>query len=176
VLVDLFEALGYDELDFKKTNHPHFDVAFELINHKRSLGLFGLITKKLNDVYNIDEEVYLAELNLDDILKYSFPKSLIFKDIPKFPVMRRDFSLLLDKEVSFEAIKNMSHKTERKILKTVELFDVFEGKKLPNGKKSYGISFTFQDQKKTLTDKQVDKVMEKLKQNFSSEYKAELRQ
>ena len=176
VLVDLFKALGYDELDFKETNHPHFDVAFELINRKRSLGLFGLITKKLNDVYNIDEEVYLAELNLDDILKYSFPKSLIFKDIPKFPVMRRDFSLLLDKEVSFEAIKNMSHKTERKILKTVELFDVFEGKKLPNGKKSYGISFTFQDQKKTLTDKQVDKVMEKLKQNFSSEYKAELRQ
>jgi phenylalanyl-tRNA synthetase beta chain len=90
--------------------------------------------------------------------------------------MRRDFSLLLDKEVSFEAIKNMSHKTERKILKTVELFDVFEGKKLPSGKKSYGISFTFQDQKKTLTDKQVDKVMEKLKQNFSLEYKAELRQ
>ena len=114
-------------------------------------------------------------MNLDYILKHSLSRSIVFKDIPKFPVMRRDFSLLLDQKISFEAIKSTSHKTERKILKSVELFDVFEGKKLPRGKKSYGIAFTFQDQNKTLTDKQVDKVMEKLKKNFSTEYKAELR-
>lgn len=175
LLEDLFKALGYDQLDFKETSHPHFDIVFELINQNRTYGLFGLISKKLNEIYNIDDEIYIADLNLDYILKHSLSKSLVFKDIPKFPVMRRDFSLLLDTKISFEAIKSTSYKTERKILKSVELFDVFEGKKLPRGKKSYGIAFTFQDQNKTLTDKQVDKVMEKLKKNFSTEYKAELR-
>ena len=89
--------------------------------------------------------------------------------------MRRDFALLLDQEVSFEALKTIALNTERKILISVQLFDVYEGKNLPKGKKSYGISFTFQDKNKTLTDKQVDKIMEKLQQNFSKELKAELR-
>jgi phenylalanyl-tRNA synthetase beta chain len=81
----------------------------------------------------------------------------------------------LDQEVSFEALKTIALKTERKILTSVQLFDVYEGKNLPKGKKSYGISFTFQDKNKTLTDKQIDKIMEKLQQNFSKELKAELR-
>jgi phenylalanyl-tRNA synthetase beta chain len=89
--------------------------------------------------------------------------------------MRRDFALLIDEEVTFEALKNTAQKTERKILKDIQLFDVYEGKNLPKCKKSYGISFVFQDQNKTLTDKQVDKVMEKLKQNFRWEFMAELR-
>jgi phenylalanyl-tRNA synthetase beta chain len=89
--------------------------------------------------------------------------------------MKRDFALLLNEETSFEQVKNVAFNTERKILKTVELFDVYEGKNLPKGKKSYGVSFVFQDDNKTLTDKQVDKIMEKLKQNFTNEFKAELR-
>ncbi len=175
ILIDLFKTLGYDQLEFKEINHPDFDITFELINHKCSYGFFGLISKKLNNTYNIDEEIYLADLNWDYITKKAFSRPLTYKEVPKFPIIRRDFALLLDQEVTFESLKNISYKIERKILKSVELFDVFEGKKLPKGKKSYGISFTFQDQNKTLTDKQVDKIMEKFKQNFIKEFSAELR-
>ena len=109
----------------------------------------------------------LADLAKSDTIQY--------KEIPKFPKIRRDFALLLDIDVSFDALKQIALKTEKNILNSVQLFDVYEGNKLEKGKKSYGISFTFQDQSKTLTDKQNDKVMEKLKQNFSKELKAELR-
>lgn len=175
ILIDLFQTLGYDQLDFQEREHPHFDTAFELINHKRSFGFFGLTTANLNESYGINQAVYLADLDWDALIKHAFSRTLNYEEVPKFPVMRRDFALLLDQNISFESLKNTAQKTERKILKSVQLFDVYEGKNLPNGKKSYGISFTFQDQNKTLTDKQVDKVMEKMKQNFTKEFKAELR-
>jgi len=95
--------------------------------------------------------------------------------VAKFPLMRRDFALLIDKNVSFQSLKDTAYKTERKILQDVNLFDVYEGKNLPKDKKSYGISFTFQDKNKTLTDKQVERVMEQLLQNFKSQFGAELR-
>ena len=89
--------------------------------------------------------------------------------------MRRDFALLLDQEVKFESLQEIAFNTERKILNSVSLFDVYEGKNLPKGKKSYGINFTFQDKNRTLTDKQVDKVMQKLLKNFKDKFQVELR-
>ena len=175
VLIDLFQSLGYDNLNFDETNHPDFDIAFELIHRKKSYGHFGLISKKLKETYNIDEDIYIADLDWNKITEKAFLSSLKYEDVPRFPVMKRDFALLIDKEVSFESLENISYKTERKILKSVQLFDVFEDEKLPKGKKSYGITFTFQDQNKTLTDKHIDKIMEKLKGNFIKEFNAELR-
>ena len=175
VLIDLFQSLGYDNLNFDETNHPDFDIAFELIHRKKSYGHFGLISKKLKETYNIDEDIYIADLDWNKITEKAFLSSLKYEDVPRFPVMKRDFALLIDKEVSFESLENISYKTERKILKSVQLFDVFEDEKLPKGKKSYGITFTFQDQNKTLTDKHIDKIMEKLKGNFIKEFDAELR-
>ena len=175
VLIDLFQSLGYDNLNFDETNHPDFDIAFELIHRKKSYGHFGLISKKLKETYNIDEDIYIADLDWNKITEKAFLSSLKYEDVPRFPVMKRDFALLIDKEVSFESLENISYKTERKILKSVKLFDVFEDEKLPKGKKSYGITFTFQDQNKTLTDKHIDKIMEKLKGNFIKEFNAELR-
>lgn len=175
VLIDLFQSLGYDNLNFDETNHPDFDIAFELIHRKKSYGHFGLISKKLKETYNIDEDIYIADLDWNKITEKAFLSSLKYEDVPRFPVMKRDFALLIDKEVSFESLESISYKTERKILKSVQLFDVFEDEKLPKGKKSYGITFTFQDQNKTLTDKHIDKIMEKLKGNFIKEFDAELR-
>ena len=175
VLIDLFQSLGYDNLNFDETNHPDFDIAFELIHRKKSYGHFGLISKKLKETYNIDEDIYIADLDWNKITEKAFLSPLKYKDVPRFPVMKRDFALLIDKEVSFESLENISYKTERKILKSVQLFDVFQDEKLPKGKKSYGITFTFQDQNKTLTDKHIDKIMEKLKGNFIKEFNAELR-
>ena len=175
VLIDLFQSLGYDNLNFDETNHPDFDIAFELNHRKNSYGHFGLISKKLKGTYNIDEDIYIADLDWNKITEKAFLSSLKHEDVPRFPVMKRDFALLIDKEVSFKSLENISYKTERKILKSVQLFDVFEDEKLPKGKKSYGITFTFQDQNKTLTDKHIDKIMEKLKGNFIKEFNAELR-
>ena len=175
VLIDLFQSLGYDNLNFDETNHPDFDIAFELIHRKNSYGHFGLISKKLKETYDIDEDIYIADLDWNKITEKAFLSPLKYEDVPRFPVMKRDFALLIDKEVSFESLENISYKTERKILKSVKLFDVFEDEKLPKGKKSYGITFTFQDQNKTLTDKHIDKIMEKLKGNFIKEFDAELR-
>lgn len=137
--------------------------------------MFGLIATSLAQTYGIDQEVYLAELDWNALTQHSFAQPLQYKEVAKFPQMRRDFALLLDEDVSFEALQTIALNTERKILTSVQLFDVYEGKNLPKGKKSYGITFTFQDKNKTLTDQQVDKVMEKLQQNFSKELKAELR-
>jgi phenylalanyl-tRNA synthetase beta chain len=167
--------LGYDVLEFVETSHPQFDLCFELQYKKRSFGLFGLIGTALTETYGIDQEVYLAELDWNALAQHAYKQPLHYQEVAKFPQMRRDFALLLDQEVSFEALKTIALNTERKILTSVQLFDVYEGKNLPKGKKSYGISFTFQDKNKTLTDKQVDKIMEKLQQNFSKELKAELR-
>ena len=175
VVIDLFQSLGYDNLIFDETNHPDFDIAFELIHRKNSYGHFGLISKKLKETYDIDEDIYIADLDWNKITEKAFLCPLKYEDVPRFPVMKRDFALLIDKEVSFESLESISYKTERKILKSVQLFDVFEDEKLPKGKKSYGITFTFQDQNKTLTDKHIDKIMEKLKGNFIKEFNAELR-
>ena len=108
-------------------------------------------------------------------MKTALRKPTYFKDLPKFPSIKRDFALLLNKEITFEEIEEISLKTERKILKSVELFDVYSGDKLPSGKKSYGVSFNFQDKNRTLTDKHVDKIMKKLEKNFVENFNAELR-
>jgi phenylalanyl-tRNA synthetase beta chain len=114
-------------------------------------------------------------LNWDKLTQNAFSKNIQFEEIAKFPFVRRDFALLVDQEVAFEELQMVAFKTERKILSAVTLFDVYEGKNLPKGKKSYGISFTFQDKNKTLTDKQVDKIMDKLLKNFKEGFQAELR-
>ena len=98
-----------------------------------------------------------------------------FQEIPKYPAVRRDFALLIDQDIQFSDIEKTAHQTDKKLLQNLDLFDVYEGDKLPKGKKSYAVSFTFQDFKKTLTDKQVDKQMKKLQQAFEKELDAQLR-
>ena len=98
-----------------------------------------------------------------------------FREISKYPAVSRDLALLLDKEVKFEAIERVARQTEKKLLKSVELFDVYEGKNLPEGKKSYAVNFILLDESKTLNDKQIDAIMNKLIANLKKELKAELR-
>ena len=98
-----------------------------------------------------------------------------FKEIPKFPEVTRDFALLLDESISFQKVYDIAWNTEKKLLKKVNLFDVYTGKNLPEGKKSYAVSFTLMDEKKTLADKQIDKIMGKLLAQYQKELGAELR-
>ena len=154
------------------------DVYSEGLNYKikdKTLLNFGYVKDDILKRFDIDQPVLYAELDIDFLFDLTLKNKLKFSEIPKFPVSRRDFSLLLNEEVAFNEIKLLALKTEKNILKEIKLFDLYIGKNLPKGKKSYGVSFYFQDKKKTLTDKYVDQVMKKLQQRFVSQLGAQLR-
>ena len=142
---------------------------------KKRLVSFGKLDKKLCKAFDVKSNVYAADFNWDLVLELVGYTNVKYKEVSKFPEVRRDLSLLIDKSVSFNDLKKIATSTDSKILKTVNLFDVYEGDKLPEGKKSYALSFTMADQTKTLTDKYVDKVMDKLMKSFSKEVGAEVR-
>ncbi len=136
---------------------------------------FGILKADILSQFEIEKDVYFAEFEFENVLK-SLPKQDIqFKEISKFPEVRRDLALLLDEEVLFSDLKQLALKTEKKLLKKVDIFDVYKGDKLEKGKKSYALSFIFQDQDKTLNDKQIDKIMKKLIFNFENTFSAQLR-
>jgi phenylalanyl-tRNA synthetase beta chain len=135
---------------------------------------YGVIKKSISKHFDIKQEVFFADFNWALILKLLNNK-IKFSEIPKYPEVRRDLSLLLDESVSFDSLYNIARQTEKSLLKDINLFDVYQGKNLPEGKKSYAVSFTIQDNTKTLTDVQIDKIMSKLQKNFETELGASLR-
>jgi phenylalanyl-tRNA synthetase beta chain len=135
---------------------------------------FGTVKKSILKQFDIKQEVLYADFNWNLVLKMISNK-IKFTDIPKYPEVRRDLSLLLDDAVSFDAIYKIARQSEKVLLKEIDLFDVYQGKNLPDGKKSYAVSFTIQDTTKTLTDEQIDKVMSKLQKNLEAELGASLR-
>ena len=135
----------------------------------------GIVKKEICDKFDINQEVLYAELDFRQIVDLTKNNHIKYQEIPKFPKVRRDFALLLDSAVPFDALKQIALNTEKNILNSVQLFDVYEGDKLPKGKKSYGVSFYFQDPRKTLTDKYIDKIMLKLQNQFETELGAQLR-
>lgn len=135
---------------------------------------FGLVKKSILKHFGIKQEVYYADFNWDILLKAAASK-IKFTDIPKYPEVRRDLALLVDQSVNYDAIFALAKQTEKNLLKDINLFDVYEGNNLPEGKKSYALSFTIQDTSKTLTDAQIDKIMGKLQKVFETELGATLR-
>lgn len=134
----------------------------------------GTIKKSITKHFDIKQEVLFADFNWALILKLISTK-IKFTDIPKYPEVRRDLALLVDENVAFDAIYNIARQSEKSLLKDVNLFDVYQGKNLPEGKKSYAVSFVIQDNSKTLTDTQIEKIMSKLQNNFETELGASLR-
>ena len=124
---------------------------------------------------DIDTEVYYAELSWTLLMKETKKSKVTFTEISKFPAVKRDLALLLDKNVKFADVKKIANESERKLLKEVTLFDVYEGKNLPAGKKSYAVSFFLQDEGKTLNDKQIDAIMKKIQTNLEQKLGAQLR-
>ena len=142
---------------------------------KKRLVCFGKLNTKLVKAFGVKSTVYAADFNWDLMLELAGYTKIKYQEVSKFPEVRRDLSLLVNKSVSFDELKKIAIATDNKILKSVNLFDVFEGDKLPEGKKSYALSFTMADDSKTLTDKYVDKVMEKLMSSFTDKAGAEIR-
>ena len=135
---------------------------------------FGMVKKSILKHFGIKQEVFYADFNWDVIIKMISSK-IKFVEIPKYPEVRRDLSLLIDQNVTYDNIYAIARQTEKTLLKSINLFDVYEGQNLPEGKKSYALSFIIQDSTKTLTDAQIDKIMGKLQNNFETELGAILR-
>ncbi|GAA4054298.1 phenylalanine--tRNA ligase subunit beta [Flavobacterium chungnamense] len=170
----ILSRLGFDKTQNLPVESDIFSegIAFALGND--TLVEMGTVKKSILKHFDIKQEVFYAEFNWDLVIKLLSNK-IKFTAIPKYPEVRRDFALLVDTNVAFEAIYKVARQTEKSLLKDINLFDVYEGKNLPQGKKSYAVSFTIQDTTKTLTDVQIDKIMSKLQSNFESELGAQLR-
>ena len=160
----------------KKSENDIFSSGITIENRGgKKLVEMGIINKKLQKQFGIDNPVYYAELNWTALMKATKNKEVLFTEISKFPAVSRDLALLVDNSVEFSQIEQIARQTEKKLLKKVELFDVYEGDKLPAGKKSYAVNFVLQDEEKTMGDKQIDAIMQKLITNIKKQLNAELR-
>jgi phenylalanyl-tRNA synthetase beta chain len=142
---------------------------------KNKVGEMGWVSGKMRKQFGIKNEVFIADLDWDAILASLQYAKIKYQELPKTFAVRRDFSLLLDKTTTFANIEEVARNCDKKILKEVGLFDVYEGKNLEEGKKSYAVSFRFQDPELTLKDEQIDKVMEKIKTELKGKLNAQLR-
>ena len=175
VVTAVLSRLGITELKSTPAKNDVFSEGMAFSTGKIRLVEFGVVKKKILKSFDIGQEVLYADFNWDLVLEAARNQKSGFSPISKFQAVRRDFALLLDQKVSFEEVHALALQTERKLLKDVSLFDVYEGKNLPEGKKSYAVSFILQDEQKTLTDKQIDKIMGKLQSSFETQLGAELR-
>jgi len=137
--------------------------------------MLGIVSRKIQKMMDVDHEVYYADLNWKLLMKAIRNNKISYTEISKFPAVSRDLALLLDKGVEFAEIEKVAYSTEKKLLKEVTLFDVYEGKNLEAGKKSYAVNFVLQDEMKTLNDKQIDAIMNKLIANLQAKLGAKLR-
>ncbi|MEC8832550.1 MAG: phenylalanine--tRNA ligase subunit beta, partial [Bacteroidota bacterium] len=175
IVDNVFERLGLRDINTAPLSDSNFAEGISYTKDNTVLVSLGLVSKSALKQVDIKQEVFYADLNWDAILECISTQNVAFKEIPKFPEVTRDFALLLDDSVSFQKVYDIAWNTEKKLLKKVNLFDVYTGDNLPEGKKSYAVSFTLMDEKKTLTDKQIDKIMGKLLSEYQKELGAELR-
>ena len=167
----LYEKRKQGELSLKEEE--------EYLRLYKVLSSYGMIESLPEEVltgeFDIDNEVYFADICWNELMKSIKGNRVTYKEISKFPAVKRDLALLIDKKVQFAEIEKIAYETDKKLLKSVELFDVYEGKNLEAGKKSYAVSFMLQDENATLNDKQIDKFMQKLITNLQNKLDAKLR-
>ncbi len=169
-------GINLKKINYKPYSNELFSaaLAIETISG-RELGILGVLQKKSCKKFDINAEVYYSELSWDNLMKEIKSNKVTASEISKFPPVKRDLALLLDKKVLFSEIEKIAFETDRKLLREVSLFDVYEGKNLPEGKKSYAVSFILQDEEKTLNDKQIDNLMNRIQKNLEDKLNAQLR-
>ena len=177
IVNQIIERLGINKNINSKaiSSDALFEDGEEIIIAKQKVAKIGWVKSSIKKDFDIKQDVFVADFDWDVVMNLMKMNRVKFKPIAKFPSVRRDFSLLLNDEVTFAQLQEIALKCDNKILKEVDLFDVYEGKNLEEGKKSYALSFILQDETKTLTDKYVDKVMSKIQSSFENELGAELR-
>ncbi len=177
-VMNIFQRLGvsFGAIVFKDGTNDIFSKSILIENRGgKVLAQLGIVAKRLQVAFDIPTEVYFADIAWQQVMRLIRKEKVSFTDLPKFPAVSRDLALLVDKTVEFAQIESIAYQSERKLLKDVRLFDVYEGKNLPAGKKSYAVNFILQDETKTLNDKAIDAIMQKLIQNLTKQLGAELR-
>ena len=175
IVMSILERIGVTNIKTSPIKSDLFSEGIVLSLGKNKLVEFGVIKKKILKEFGIKQEVLFADFDWTSILSISGKKKIKVSMLPKFPSVKRDLALLLDEKITFKEIYDLAFQSERNLLKDVGLFDVYEGDKLPEGKKSYAVSFVLQDNNKTLEDRQIDKIMQKLQQSFEKNLGAVLR-
>ncbi len=173
----ILARLGFrtDTLTVEEATEDIYREGLVYTQQGKHLVTFGILSRKVLKKADIGQEVYYAEFSWENILKAMKNHTITFAPMPKFPAVKRDLALLLDKKVTFKEVRDLAMRTEKVLLKSVTLFDVYEGEKLGADKKSYAVSFTLQDEEKTLTDKQIEKIMNKLMGTYKHQLNAEIR-
>lgn len=175
IVTNILHGLGINNLKNSPTKNDIFSEGITLSLGKIKLVDFGVVKRIILKEFGIKQEVLFADFNWENILKLSNNQQFKLKDLPKFPRVKRDLALLLDSKTEFKELFNLAFQSEKSLLKEVDLFDVYEGDNLPEGKKSYAVSFVLQDETKTLDEKQIEKIMLKLQQTFEKNLNAVLR-
>jgi phenylalanyl-tRNA synthetase beta chain len=175
VITTLLQRVGIHKLKTSPTKNDVFSEGITLSLGKIKLVDFGVVNVSILKEFSIKQEVIYADFNWDAILKVTNRKGFKVDSLPKYPSVKRDLALLLDNATTFSEVYTTAFQSERSLLKEVDLFDVYQGDKLPEGKKSYAVSFILQDESKTLNEKQIDKVMQKMQQSFEQNLNAVLR-
>jgi len=175
IVMSILERIGVTNIKASPVKSDVFSEGIVLSLGKNKLVEFGVIKKKILKEFGIKQEVLFADFDWTSILSISGKKKIKVSMLPKFPSVKRDLALLLDQKITFKEIYDLAFQSERNLLKDVGLFDVYQGDKLPEGKKSYAVSFVLQDNNKTLEDRQIDKIMQKLQQSFEKNLGAVLR-
>jgi phenylalanyl-tRNA synthetase beta chain len=173
-VVQLLEKSSIENLKQETLNDPLFDYGMRLMKGNKEIGKLGKVKTALTKDFGIKQEVFYADLSTTLLFKSASPKFVV-KEVPRFPEVRRDLSLVLDKQVTFDEIRALVVNTEKKLIKEIIAFDVYEGDKIPQGKKAYALGFTLLDENKTLTDEEIDKVMTRLMSAFEGKMGAVIR-
>jgi len=171
----VLNRIGLKDIKTSELNNGLFSYGLSYSTNKKNIVEFGSLSKAILKMMDIKQEVFYANFNWDLILNQLSDSTIRYKEASKFPEVRRDLALLVDKTIKFEQLEQFAYQAEKNILKTVNLFDVYQGDKLPPDKKSYAMSFVLQDETTTLTDKQIEKVMDKLLKTFKEKTGAEIR-
>lgn len=174
---NVLKRLGFDVLILKNEGFSNATISEGiqyLINGKK-LVEFGIVSGKTLKAFCVENPVYYADFSMDVLFVELKNNKVVFAELPKYPEVRRDLALLLDKNIQFNQLRDLAFRSERKLLQSVDLFDVYEGKGVPEGKKSYAVSYILRDDEKTLNDKQIEKIMQKLVSTYERELGAQLR-
>ena len=175
IITSILERLGISNVKTGPTKSDIFSEGIVFSLGKKKLLEFGVVNRQILKEFGIKQEVLFADFDWSSMLSISGKNTMKVSNLTKFPLVKRDLALLLDEKVTFKEIYDLAFQSERNLLKDVDLFDVYQGEKLPEGKKSYAVSFVLQDKNKTLEDRQIDKIMQKLQQSFEKNLQAVLR-
>jgi len=158
----VLSRLGIKNIRVKELSNEIFSQGLLYELSDKPIVSLGKVKKAVLKIVDVKQDVYYADFNWDNVLQLLKTDTIRYSEVPRFPEVRRDLALLLDRTVKYEQLEQLAYQTEKNLLKEVNLFDIYEGDKLEPGKKSYALSFILQDENNTLTDKQVDQVMDKL--------------